>query len=258
MSRIDIIAYLIGAVGCAAVAAYAGPCDVVNKSDTPVELKTAGKLFQLAGNAWAPLPDCADLEVLQGSLLIRGLVAGVPVKKVCEKGSCTLPPASKSLIVSSTSSYKLVPGGHRMDKDLVRKAGIPKGRIYGLAAAAKFDFTSLPGTAVAFALAEAKGKKPVFTARVTDGGVLIPVDLLKRGTKYAWEVYGAGNQKLASGGFDILSEEDASVVAQDLGKTEQTGERPVAEKLLDELGVFYTHDLTYEIETLRQTLASAQ
>lgn len=258
MRRAYVFQWLVGAVCYLSAAAGAGPCDVVNRDAEPAEVKTAGKLVKIEPNNWVPLPDCADLEVTHGSVLVRGLVGSVPVKKVCGKGSCALPPASKSLVVSSTSSYRFVPGGHRMDKDVVRKAGMPKGQIYSLVTAAKFDFASLPGVAAAFALSEARTKKSLFTTRVTDGGVFIPQELLKRGTKYAWEVYGTGNQKLASGGFDLMPDDEAKVVTQALAALEANGERATAEKLLDELSVFHAYDLTYEIEMLRQTLGSRQ
>ena len=258
MRRAYVFQWLLGAVCYLSAAAGAGPCDVVNKAAGTAELKAAEKLVQLERSAWAPLTDCADLEVLQGPVLVRGLLGGVPVKRVCDKGPCALPPASRSLAVSSTSSYRLAPGGHRMDKDVVRKAGMPKGQIYSLVTAAKFDFASLPGAAAAFALSEARTKKSLFTTRVTDDGVFIPEELLKRGTKYAWEVYGAGNQKLASGGFDLMPDDEAKVVTQALAALEANGERATAEKLLDELSVFHAYDLTYEIEMLRQTLGSGQ
>ena len=258
MRRAYVFQWLVGAVCYLSAAAGAGPCDVVYQGAGPAEVKTAGKLVKIEPNNWVPLPDCADLEVTHGSVLLRGLLGGVPVKKTCPKGPCPLPAASKSLAVSPTSSYTFKPGGHRMDKDVVRKVGMPKGQIYSLVTAAKFDFASLPGVAAAFALSEARTKKSLFTTRVTDGGVLIPQELLKRGTKYAWEVYGAGNQKLASGGFDLMPDDEAKVVTQALAALEANGERATAEKLLDELSVFHAYDLTYEIEMLRQTLGSGQ
>jgi hypothetical protein len=249
---------LLASVCVLSESATAGMCDIVNLAAGPAEVKVAGKTVSLEESAWAPLPECAGLEVVSGSIQVRGLVGGKPVKARCEPGPCALPAGSKSLAVSATSSYRLVPGGHRMDKDVVRKAGMPKGEIYSLAAAAKFDFSSLPGAATRFALWEAKTKKPVFAAAVADGRGLIPEELLRRGTKYAWEVYGAGNQKLASGGFDLMAEDLANLVADDLAALEQNGARSSAEKLLDELVVLHAHDLTYEIEMARQTLGGAQ
>lgn len=258
MSRFPFVKMLFAIACWLCEGASAGMCDVVNLTAGPAEVKAAGRQVNLEKGDWAPLPECIDLEVVRGTVRVQALVGGKPVKRDCPKGPCALPAASKSLAVSPTSSYTFKPGGHRMDKDVVRKAGMPKGQIYSLVTAAKFDFASLPGVAAAFALSEARTKKSLFTTRVTDGGVFIPEELLKRGTKYAWEVYGAGNQKLASGGFDLMPDDEAKVVTQALAALEANGERATAEKLLDELSVFHAHDLTYEIEMLRQTLGSGQ
>ncbi len=238
--------------------ASAGPCDLVHRGTEPSEVKVAGKPIPIDPNTWQAISDCSNVEVIRGRVLMRGLAGGIPVKAECEKGPCSLPPDSKSLVVSSTSSYRLAPGGHRMDKDVARKAGMPKGQIYSIDTAANFDFSSLPGSVAAFSLSEAKGKKPVFSAPVTAGQLRIPDGTLKRGTKYAWDVYGTGNKKLASGGFDLLTDDEAKPVAESLAKLEQNGQRSITEKLFDELAVFYSHDLTYEIDLLRRTLGAPQ
>lgn len=249
-------------IACFAIlqTAAAGPCDVVNKSPGEAVIKVAGKSETLAAGAWTPLPDCANLQVEKGPVQIRGVVGGVPQKTLCPAGPCVLPPASKSLVVSGTSSYRLVPGGHRMDKDVMRKAGIPKGEIYALEAAAQFDLSALSGAPAAFALYEARAKTPLYQTKLSEPRLTIPLEHLRRGAKYAWEVYGAGGraQKLAAGGFDLMSEQDAAAIASELAALEQSGERGAAEKMLDELAVYVAHDLTYEIEMLRATLRSQQ
>jgi hypothetical protein len=255
MNRVRLL--LLAMVWFSPEGARAGMCDVVNLAAGPAEVRVAGKSINLERDAWLPLAECADLEVVAGPIQVRGLVGAKLIKNRCEAGPCALPASSKSTIPTS-SSFRQVPGGHRMDKDVLRKAGMPKGEIYSVATAAQFDFSSLPGVASRFTLIEAKTKKPLLNTAVTDGAVRVPETLLQRGVKYAWEVYGAGNQKLASGGFDLMPEELANLVADELAALGQNGERSTAEKLLDELTVFHAHDLTYEIDMLRKTLGAVQ
>lgn len=258
------LAVLVAGAACAlfTAAASTGQCDVVNKAaKAEAVIKVAGKRETLGAGGWMPIADCTGLEVEKGTVQVHGVVGGVPQKALCEEDRpCALPPASKSLVISPTSSYALAPGGHRMDRDVVRKFRTPKGEVYGIDAAAKFDFSQLSGTATSFALIEGRNKIPIFEAKVSGHAVIIPAEHLKRGTKYSWQVHGPGgrSQKLASGGFDIMSEEDAASITKKLAALEQSGERTDAEKILDELAIFLTHDLTYEIEMLRDTLRGKQ
>ena len=264
MWRADALKYILVSLIFITATAVAGPCEVANKGAKTAKF-TDPKLPTIESGSWDTFQDCSSLKLVLGSVKLRGLVNGVPTSIACENKdekaepkACGFPPTSKSIVVSSTSKYEVVAGGHRMGKDVVLKAGMPKGEIFSLENAAKFDFTSLTGAAISFTLGEAKKKIPVFTARVTDGTVQIPKELLSRGTKYAWEVYGIGNKRLAAGGFNLMTDNEASKIEGELAKLEQAGERTEAETLLDELAVFQAYDLTYETEVLRQTLVSSK
>jgi hypothetical protein len=237
---------------------HAGQCDVVNKAVGETKIEVAGKAERLGAGSWTPLKDCTNLNVIEGGpVQIRGVVGGIPQRVLCERSNpCLMPPTSKSFVISNASSYTLVAGGHRMDDGVVRKFGIPRGELYGLEIASKFDFSSLSESPLAFALFEASGKRPVFKTGMTNGQVSLPLGSLRRGAKYTWEVYGSHGrgEPLATGGFSLMSEESAASVARDISALEQGGKRGLAEQAFDELAVYYAHDLTYEISLLREAL----
>jgi hypothetical protein len=240
--------------------ASGGQCDLVNKSAGESLLKVAGsKQVRLANGAWMPIQDCSGLVVVAGGpVQVRGIVGGAPRKTLCEVDKpCELPAGSRSFVVSSTSSYTLVEGGHRMDETVTRKIGVPVGEVYSIDAAAQFQFQDLPEAPTAFALFAHGKPAPVYTTKVAGNKVSIPRKQLKRGEKYSWEVYGprGRSQILASGGFDLMGAKNAAAVTKEISTLNENSGRSVAERLLDEIAVFYSYDLSYETEMLRQTLA---
>jgi hypothetical protein len=250
---------LLPLVLCAAAlpsAARAGACDLVSKAASDAVVKVGGRTEVLAPGAWKPLPDCSALEVVKGPVQVRGVVGGVPQKVVCEGGPCSLPTASRSLVVSSTSSYRLVPGGHRMDEDVARRPGLPWGDVYSVDAAARFDLSALGGGPLRFTLRDARDRSRVFSMAVAEGKVIVPLASLKRGGRYAWEVSAADRAgALAAGGFQLLSDDDAAEVARALA-AEGGADRSAVERTLDELAVYVAHDLDYEAAVLRESLRS--
>lgn len=236
--------------------AIAGQCDAVNKGDGNATVHAGGKTEQLRPGGWISLNDCTSLTVVDGGpIQIRGVVGGVPRKASCERNTrCSLPPTSKSLVVSQLSSYTYVPGARRMDKGVTQTSGIPRGELYSPDAAGSFDFTGLPGTPSRFALYEAATKHQIYQADVHNSEVSIPLALFKRGTKYTWMAYGpARGDPIASGGFELISDESASAITHQLEEIEQDNTRGRAEATLDKLDVYYSNGLSYEFNLLRAT-----
>jgi len=235
---------------------WAGQCDVVNKGkgDESAEIVVKGTPLLIAPKKFKLVPDCS-IVVKSGKVQLRGLVGGIPAPpKICDAGTSCVLENTTSLVAPKGYTYEI--GGRQMDKDVVRRYGMPHGEVYSLDTASQFDFSQVQGGATTFALFDAKSRKPIFEAPITNNRVVVPTDRLQRGMKYSWEVYGKAGRgrKLSSGVFNVMPDAEAEAVTKELTALDVDGSRSPVEKLFDELSVYYVHDLTYEIEVTKATL----
>jgi len=249
-------AVLVFAMSAVMSISWAGSCDAINKGAEAAKITVKGKGMEIPPRSYLELQDCT-IKMEIGIVQLRGMAAGVPLRaKTCNAKELNGKECSLENAISMVAGHAYKDAGRPMDKDIVRKHGMPRGDVYSVDAAARFDLSQVQGGPASFVLLDAKSKRPVFEGPVVDNGVAVPGGVLQRGNRYSWEVYGRGGRgsKLAFGVFRILTEAEAEAVARDLAALEADESRVPIEKLFDELSVYYTHDLSYEAEIIRATI----
>ena len=198
--------------------------------------------------------DCSNLEVVQGMIHVLYEHSGELKHKICKGANkpCSIEAGSTWPSWLDPFKPKSRPGGKKMDEDVSRLPGIPRGKVFSMERAATFNLGKAGFTRWNLTLTEAGGKRPIYQKSGSDPIVQVPSNLLRPGGKYTLLI--DGGSKKYKGGFDILGGVEAQDIAGQLKQASSDASATARGRQLDELIILYDNDLDYEVELLREEL----
>jgi hypothetical protein len=242
---------LAGVTVWVATPANAGSCSLIpdtGDGKAQVQIGAATQTLDAAKH----LTDCSSIVLKSGTAFLLYEVDGEHQVKACKINEPCATPAQSGLSFLAPGEGGAKRVGQGLDKDYARLSGLPYGWVMRAESLATFSLARVQESVQKFTLFD-QSQQPLVQAGAGQSSVAVPIDALKPGERYRWQL--VTDKAQHEGSFRMIDDKKKLGIVKTLEAARQASPNAsVFEKKLQELAVYRDYDLGYEMERLRQEM----